>query len=378
MKKGIDVLGTGDCLHPQWLQQIKTLEQVDQGTYRLNDTYFILTAEIETNDNVHHLVFFPSIDMIHEFKQTINSNYKHTMNTQGRPSIDCTSEQLARHSKAVNAIIGPAHIMDALSGLYSKYETFYECYKKMTSYISFVELGLGTDTRDADKIQELHRLTFLTNSDTHNPHPIRLGREFTRFQVSTPTFLEIKNAINRTHGNKPLLNCGFPPEEGKYYESVCSNCQRRYSYNQAKKQTWKCICGHIIKQGVKDKIIEKAAYKKPQHPYHRPLYLSLLPLHEIITRAIDEQNPFTETVTEYYDDLIETFGNEIRVLLETPIQDIAKITIPTITESIQAFRNATVYFNSGGGGTYGSTTVQWEKEHLHVSLKNQVSLDDSM
>ena len=209
----------------------------------------------------------------------------------------------------------------------------------------------------------------MTNSDTHNPHPIRLGREFTRFIVQKPTFTQIKQAIIRTHGNKPLLNCGFPPEEGKYYESACSHCQRHYSHRQAHKLAWKCFCGHSIKKGVRDRIIEKATFRKPQNPYHRPLYLSLLPLHEIITRAIDEQNPFTDTVSYYYNELISTFGNEIRVLLETPLDDIAKKTIPPITESIQAFRNATVYFKSGGGGKYGTTDIKWEKEHLLVSLK---------
>jgi len=185
-KKGIDVLGTGDCLHPQWLQQIKELHRADKGTFKINKTHFILTTEIETIDKVHHLLFFPSINAIDDFKQKIHDKYSNNMETHGRATIYCTSEQLAQQSLTVDALIGPAHILDAQSGIYSNYESLYDCYKSMYTHISFIELGLGTDTIDADTISELHALTFLTNSDTHNPHPIRLGREFTPFFIWYP------------------------------------------------------------------------------------------------------------------------------------------------------------------------------------------------
>jgi uncharacterized protein (TIGR00375 family) len=367
--KGIDVLGTGDCLHPQWLQEIQTLDTVDEGTFKLGGTYFILSSEIETKDHIHHLILFPSINAVETFVGRVNELYTNNIREQAKPWIQCSSEQLVSHCIEVDGLIGPAHIFDVLSGMYSTYDSLYECYHHMSSYIHFVELGLGVDTRDADMISELHDLTFLSNSDTNNPHPIRLGREFTRFEVKHPSFTQIKQAITRTHGNRPVLNCGFPPEEGKYYETACSHCQRKYSRKQARKRLWKCTCGHQIKKGVRDRIIEKASYSKTQHPLHRPLYLCLLPLHEIITRALDAQNPFTDMVSDYYDQLISTFGNEIRVLLETPIEDIARTTIAPITESIQAFRNATIRYRSGGGGMYGTLDIPWEKERLRVSIK---------
>jgi uncharacterized protein (TIGR00375 family) len=369
--KGIDVLGTGDCLQPQWLQEIQTLDQVDEGTFTLGTTFFILSSEIETNDHIHHLLLFPSVNAIEQFKAKVSNRYKNNIQEQGKPQIHCSSEQLAFHAIEVEALIGPAHIFDAISGMYSTYDSLYECYHRMAPSITFVELGLGVDTRDADMISELHDLTFLSNSDTHNPHPIRLGREFTRFRVKHPSFEQIKHAITRSHGNRPVLNCGFPPEEGKYYETACSQCHKRFSQQQAQKRFWKCYCGHQIKKGIKERIQEIANYSKPQHPLHRPQYLPLLPLHEIITRTLEEYNPFTETVSSYYDQLISTFGNEIRVLLETPLEDIAKTTIPPITESIQAFRNATILYRSGGGGVYGSTMVPWEKDRLIISLKQE-------
>ena len=55
--------------------------------------------------------------------------------------------------------------------------------------------------------------------------------------------------------------------------------------------------------------------------------------------------------------------------LQTPIEDIARTTIAPITESIQAFRNATIRYRSGGGGMYGTLDIPWEKERLRVSIK---------
>ena len=367
--KGLDILGTGDCLHPQWLNQIKTLEQIDEGTFCFDQTIFLLTVEIETNDGIHHLLFFPSISCIHDFIER-TSSFSPNIDEKGRPHLDISSEHLAFLAKSTDALIGPAHLFDANKGLYSKYPTLSSCYKQMTPYIAFAELGLGTNTYHADKIGELHHLTYLTNSDTHNPHPIRLGRQFTQFQITDLTFSEIKKAILRNQGKKSVLNVGFPPEEGKYFSSACTHCHKRYTVSDAEQKNWICHCGYPIKKGVTDIIQEKATYPTPQHPYHRPLYLSFLPLHEIITRTLREQNPFTKTVSKHYNNLISTFGNEITILLQTPIEDISRISPPSISESIQAFRYAIVYFNPGGGGTYGSVSIPWEKDKITISLRN--------
>ncbi len=367
--KGLDILGTGDCLHPQWLKQIKTLEKRDEGTFCFDQTIFLLTVEVETDDGIHHLLFFPSIASVQDFIEQILP-FSPDLNQKGRPQLNFSSQHLAALAKSTDALIGPAHLFDANTGLYSKYPTLASCYKEMTPYISFAELGLGTNTYHADKIGELHHLTYLTNSDTHNPHPIRLGRQFTQFQITELSFSEIKKAILRTHGNKPVLNVGFPPEEGKYFSSACTHCHKRYNSLEGEKNNWVCNCGYPIKKGVNDIIQEKATYPHPQHPYHRPLYLSFLPLHEIITRTLQEQNPFTKTVSKQYNKLISTFGNEINTLLHTPISDISKVSPPSISESIQAFRNAIVYFNPGGGGTYGSVSIPWEKDKITISLKD--------
>lgn len=366
--KGINLIGFGDCLLDTWRKELTFCEKIDEGTFEFQNIRFILNAEIETNDNVHHLLYFPSLSAVDEFKKKITP-YSSDINHTGKPHVNLNSEELAAEACDVDALIGPAHIFNPWTGLYGFYNSLEDCYGEFTTQVHFVELGLSAHADYADRIQELHQMTFLTNSDAHNPHPVRLGREFTRFKVTDLTYEEIKKGLLRTGGNRPILNVGLPPEEGKYNESACISCQRSYPSRKAKKMNWKCVCGNPIKKGVKDRIEEKATFPEPRHPLHRPLYLSLLPLAEIITKALDQPNPFTENVAKRWRELVTIFGNEICVLLDTHIDDIAKVTVPAITEAIQAFREANVFFKPGGGGRYGKIIVPQEEKSLVVSLK---------
>ena len=218
--KGIDVVGTGDCLHSGWMEEIRKCQVVDEGTFEFDKTRFILSTEIEGQKRVHHLLYFPTFSAVDGFKERIKHKSEN-LETDGRPNVDMSGEELAELAKEVDALIGPAHAFTPYTALYAYYDSLKDCYGDLADYVSFVELGLSADSDFADRIKELHRLTFLTNSDCHSPHPVRIAREFNRFEVKDATFDEIKKAILRTDGNKSLLNVGLPPQEGKYHESAC-------------------------------------------------------------------------------------------------------------------------------------------------------------
>ena len=377
-RKGINVMATGDCLNGNWMKEIKMCNVIDDGTLEMNGTRFVLSTEIEDKRRVHHLLYFPSFSSVEDFKERIKSKSKN-LETDGRPNVDIGGEEIASLAKDVDALVGPAHAFTPWTAMYAYHFSLKDCYGDLTDYISFVELGLSADSDYADTIQELHRLTFLTNSDCHSPHPVRLAREFNRFLVNDAIFDEIKKAILRTGGNKPVLNVGLPPQEGKYNESACISCYTHYTLDEAMKRRWKCSCGKRIKKGVKDRIKEIATFKEPKHPDHRPPYIHLIPLAEIITKAIGQHTPFTQSVTKRWEELISVFGSEINVLIDTDINEISKFTLPAITEAIQAFREKKVIIIPGGGGKYGTIELPDEKEILNVSLgpkDKQTSLFD--
>ena len=376
--KGIDIVATGDCLHSGWMEEIKSCEVVDEGTFKQDETRFILSTEVEAQKRVHHLLYFPSLSSAEDFKERIRPNSKN-LETDGRPNVSLTGEELAEIAKDVDALIGPAHAFTPYTAMYAYFDSLKECYGEMADYVSFVELGLSADTDFADKIKELHRLTFLTNSDCHSPHPARVAREFTRFQVKDLTYDEIKKAILRKNGNKPLLNVGLPPEEGKYHESACRSCYTHYTLEEALRRRWKCSCGKTIKKGVKDRINERADFSETIHPDHRPPYVHIIPMTEIITKAVGQKNPFTQTVNRRWSELVSNFNSEITVLLDSNIEDIAKTTAPAITEAIQAFRENKVIVHPGGGGQYGIIELPGDENLSSINLgpkDTQKSLSD--
>jgi uncharacterized protein (TIGR00375 family) len=366
-RKGVDIVSTGDCFHSGWMKEIKQCEIVDEGTFELNGTRFILGAEVEAEHRIHHLVYFPDISSLWDFKDKLKPISKN-LESDGRPNVKMNGEELAQIAKDVDALIGPAHAFTPFTSMYSYYDSLSDCYGDMTDYVSFIELGLSADSDLADRISELHRLTYLTNSDCHSPHPVRLAREFNRFEVEDKTFQQIKKAILRIDGCRPVLNVGLPPQEGKYHESACRTCHMHYSLEDAKRRKWRCMCGSKIKIGVKDKITERSSFTRAIHPGHRPKYVHLIPLAEIITKAVGQRNPFTQTVTKRWTELVDAFGSEINVLIDVDIGDISRITAPAITEAIQAFREGKILIRPGGGGEYGKIELPQTEGDFEMPL----------
>lgn len=374
-RKGIDVVATGDCLHTGWQKEIQECEKVDEGTFLLGNTRFILSTEVEDRNRVHHLLLFPSFSSVEDFKERI-SRFSSNIETDGRPNVTLNGEQIAEIAKDVEALIGPAHAFTPWTAMYAYHDSLLSCYGDMADYVSFIELGLSADSNYADRITELHRLTFLTNSDSHSPQPVRLAREFNRMEVKDASYGEIKKALLRKGGNRVILNVGLPPQEGKYNESACISCYRHYTLNEAVKRRWRCICGKRIKKGVRDRINELADLPFPEHPSYRPPYIHIIPLAEIIAKALGQTNSFTKTVTKRWSELIDAFGNEVTILVDADIEEIAKVTVPAITDAISAFREGKVIIHPGGGGRYGVIELPKEKDQELIRVDKQKTLLD--
>jgi uncharacterized protein (TIGR00375 family) len=196
-------------------------------------------------------------------------------------------------------------------------------------------------------------------------------------EVRDATYREIKRAILRQGGNKVILNVGLPPQEGKYNESACISCYKHYSLHEAIRRRWRCTCGGKIKKGVKDRVNELADFLFPRHPNHRPPYLHIIPLAEIIAKALNQSNPFTKTVTKRWGELVDIFGNEVSTLVDADINSIANNTrVPAITEAIAAFREGRVTIHAGGGGRYGIIELPGLEKHLEKQPEKQRTLLD--
>ncbi|MEZ5335960.1 MAG: TIGR00375 family protein [Methanolobus sp.] len=374
-KKGIDLVATGDCTHPQWLKDIKKAS-VDDETIAIGKTNFIITTEIEDSSRVHHLLLLPSISKAEELAERIGKFCN--LKADGRPTVRLNGAEIAEIAKDVEALIGPCHAFTPWTALYAYHDSLKSCYQDMTDYISFLELGLSADSDYADRIEELHRLTFLSNSDAHSPWSNKLAREFNQINVPEISFHGLKKAILRENGYGVTYNAGFYPQEGKYNESACIKCYTHYTMEQCISSNWKCSnCGGLIKKGVKDRVNELADFDEPKHPDHRPPYIHLMPLSEIIMTALGHASINTKGVQTAWTALMEHYNNELNVLLNAGIEDMDFVD-KRISNAIIAFREKKLIINPGGGGQYGSIELP-ESESQNKSKnenKGQSSLFD--
>jgi len=367
-KKGVDLIGTGDCLHPGWRGKIKELDKERESIFTNGDIRFILTSEVETKDRVHHLLIFPSISKTEEMYERL-SRFSSNIDSDGRPRVDLNGEELALIAKETDCLFGPSHAFTPYTGIYGDHDSLNEAYGKYAKDVQFLELGLSADSNYADKISELHGLIYLSNSDAHSPYPHRLAREFNTFELEDISFKGLEKLFQGKSG-EVIRNVGLPPEEGKYNESACNSCYTHYTFKEAVARKWRCSCGGSIKKGVKDRVEELSDVEEKTDK--TPPYLHLIPLQEIISKAVGHSSPTTKKVRSIWQKLIEEIGDEVQVLCDSSIERIERIAGQDVADLIEDFREHDVEIKPGGGGEYGQILTQ-KKDR---DEKSQRSLSD--
>jgi uncharacterized protein (TIGR00375 family) len=362
--KGLDLVGTGDAFHSKWLEIIKdTVEETEKGIYSVNignkeekfeygasssesGSRFILTAEVEDIKRVHHLLIIPHLEAAYGIREKLRGN----LDSDGRPKVRMKGEEIMDLAHDFECIMGPSHAFTPWTSIYKEYDSIYDCYGRKPD---FLELGLSADTDMADRIEELQDIPFLTNSDAHSPWPHRLGREFNEIDVKDISYKSITDAI----GEKNITaNYGFNPRLGKYHKTACTRCFKIYDIEEAKKLKMRCPCGGTIKKGVDYRISELAKWKEPHNPEHRPPYIHILPLAEIISLGYDK-GITTVFVQNIWKELVQKFGSEIAALIYAPLEELKNID-EKLGTLIKSFRDNTLKIQSGGGGRYGKIILE--------------------
>ncbi|MFC2162082.1 TIGR00375 family protein [Candidatus Altiarchaeota archaeon] len=363
--KGLDVVATGDALHPSWLAHLKDHLREEDGLYCLAGckTRFIIQTEIEDDRRVHHVVLLPSLDAASSLSKSL-ARHSRNIATDGRPNVSLSGAELVDEVRGVDGLIGPSHAFTPWTSVYKAYDSLRECYQDNLKHIKYLELGLSADTGMADRVSELRDLTFMTNSDCHSPWPHRLGREFNRVQVKGLSFAEIGQALRREGGRRFVMNVGLDPREGKYHVSACSRCFLKYRDDDLVQLKRRCPeCQGMIKKGVHSRISELATYSEPRHPGHRPPYFHILPLAEVVSLAIGVKTLQAKKVQAEWDRLVKALGSEINVLVDAEISDIRKIN-PEVAKIIGLFRSGRMKYVAGGGGMYGRPTLTGERDRF--------------
>jgi len=204
------------------------------------------------------------------------------------------------------------------------------------------------------RLSVLDRITLISNSDAHSCQ--RLGREANVFdtELSYPAIIE---AIKSKNPQKFLYTIEFFPQEGKYHYDGHRACNVRTSPEETKKYNNICPnCGRPLTIGVLNRVDFLADREDGFKPEGAIPFKSLVPLKEIIAEVVGTL-PGAKQVEKEYKNLIEKFGNEFEILLNTPYQDLKTVVLSEIAEGIVRVRKGEVEVEPGYDGVFGKIKI---------------------
>jgi uncharacterized protein (TIGR00375 family) len=390
--KGLNLVGTGDFTHPQWLKEISkniTPEQ-DTGLFKLagnadSPIRFMLTTEICTifdykgeSKKVHHVILTPSL----EAAKQINERLKRfgDLASDGRPILSVSAPQLVEEVMAVSPenMVFPAHAWTpwfSVFGAFSGFDSMEDCYQDMTRYIHAMETGLSSDSPMNWRLSKLDQFTLLSNSDCHSFWPWRIGREANVFEVEKFTYKEILEAINANDPKRFKFTIQVDPAYGKYHWTGHRNCKISLSPKEAIRFNNICpVCRKKLTKGVEQRVEELADRPEGYVREGVPSFKKLLPLSEVIATVLGTDSPSTQMVWKNYNPLVQKFGDEYTVLIDTPLEDLAQVVDTPIAQAIVKVRNGDAKVTPGYDGVYGQLVLGVDPPPVKLKPKPAVEL----
>lgn len=385
-KKGIDLVGSADWTHPLWFQELKRdLVEVGDGVFAYKEDLvgpkFLLVTEISSifsqggrGRRIHTLFFAPSFEVVEKINEKLRSRGANLL-SDGRPIIGLPVKDLAEivWSVSPECLVVPSHLWTPWFGTYGDkggFNSLEEAYGNLSSYIFAVETGHSSDPAMNWRVSELDKRAILSFSDAHSP--AKMSREVTVFEVNDSQKIQYKDIVKAIKEQQIAYTIEFYPEEGKYHYTGHRKCAVKHSPEETKKLGETCpVCGRQLTIGVMHRVEELATRTsasvagdelrlksgvRARKWGNRPVYVKLVPLAEILAEAL-ESGFSTQTVLNKYDLLIEKFGSELRVLLESEPEDIAGIVGDKIAEGIKKVRNGEIVIEPGYDGVFGTVKI---------------------
>ncbi|MFW6110803.1 MAG: endonuclease Q family protein [Thermoproteota archaeon] len=387
--KGLTVVGTGDFTHPKWFREIKEVLVQDPVTklYQIEEcskpsVYFMLTTEVSTifrfeNEvkKIHHLILTPNIETAIQISERLAEHCD--LSVDGRPTLKIEAPQLVEEVMEVSEenMVIPAHIWTpwfSVFGAFSGFDSIKDCYQDMTKYIFALETGLSSDPSMNWRLSKLDKYSLISNSDSHSFWPWRIGREANVLELNRPSYRGVKHTIQGKDREKFQYTIETFPSYGKYHWTGHRKCDVSLSPEEAMKLGNICpVCRGELTKGVDHRVEELADRPSGFKPKGAKDFIHLLPLSEIIKTILNISSPYAKSVWSIYNQLIERFGDEYTVLMDTPKQALSEVVDKNIVEAIVRIRRGEVRVVPGYDGVYGRLLF-FEEENGEETLTGKV------
>lgn len=389
--KGIDLLGTGDFLHPLWFAELKKdLKKLGSGFYEFDGVKFVYSTEVSCIYSeggklrrIHTLIILPSSESATKLAESLGKKGA-KLASDGRPILGMSSKLLCEIVFKVDplAIIIPAHIWTpwfSLFGSNSGYDKFTDCFGEFSNEVFAVETGLSSEPAMNWRISDLDNKSIVSFSDLHSLP--RLGREVTIIG-GNPGYENLRKSLQTQN---VIGTIEFFPEEGKYHYSGHRNCNIVYGPEDLKAKGPICpVCKRPLTIGVMQRIEElakreikdlrlkiKEGVTVSEAFPERAGFRMLVQLEEIIAEVF-EVDPKSQKVQKEYERLVTTLDTELKILTKTPIDLISMTAGEKIAEGVRRVREGKLKIEPGFDNTYGIVKIFSDEDKK--SAEEQIGL----
>ncbi len=373
--KGVNLLTVGDFTHPVWIKECQSqLKAEGNGFYQLKKgsqgTHFIFTTEIsfiykkaDKARRVHEVVLAPDLETVLKINQALEKR-NFNLKSDGRPILGLSDRDFLELMKNIDSRIEiiPAHIWTpwfSVFGSKSGFDSLKECFGDMTKYIFALETGLSSDPPMNWRVSNLDPYILVSNSDSHSLKNI--GREANVFSIEENKFSyqELIRILKEKDLKKFLYTIEFFPEEGKYHFDGHRNCQIFFKPSQTIKNKGICpVCKKPLTLGVSYRVEQLADREEDYCPKDRPGYKRLIELDKIIAEVQGVKSRESVQVKKIYQQMIEKIGNEISILTEIPLKELAQKGVEErIVQAIDKVRREDLLVQPGYDGLYGKVNI---------------------
>lgn len=339
--KGLSLVGIVDSHSRGVRRDFETLRAAGRirplaaGGYSAQGLTVIPGHEIELkvgDGSAHFLAFFPSIERVEEYVQSIGHSTKNWQLSTQKGFLDFAGWLEAL--RKAEGIWLPAHAFTPHKGIYGN------CCRRLRDVLpslpQALEIGLSADRAMAESIGELDSVVLFSNSDAHSLPNI--AREYNALLDTEPSFAGLWNLIQGQERVR-VRNFGLPPKAGKYHRTFCLQCQAIANDPAPQLNCSNCGSNKVV-LGVMDRLASIA--DRPMGNPHSSSYVYQVPL-----RQLPGIGP------QMYGRLLKAFGTEMAVLHYVGAEDLLPVAGEKVTAWIIKAREGTLDFESGGGGQFG-------------------------
>jgi uncharacterized protein (TIGR00375 family) len=384
VEKGINLIGTSDFLHGQWLSELKSnlKKDGDTGFFEINgsdsNVRFILTGEVSTiftgNDKrvkkIHHIIMLPDFESVDSLKGML-SKYGN-LETDGRPQLSMSAAHLLEEVFKVNksAFVFPAHAWTPYFGVFgslSGFNSMKDAYEDQEKHIYALETGLSSDPVMNWRISWLDKYALLSNSDMHSLP--KLGREANVFELEEKEFNynDVTKSIKEKDIKHLKSTIEFYPEEGKYHFDGHKEC--KFSVDPSTGISVCKICGKRLIMGVLHRVNELADRQVGFRPDNAIPYVNMVPLLEVVAYVM-HKNTFSVVVEAQYRKMLESLGTEFHILIDANLEKIEECSSKEIAQAISNVRNNKIEIVPGYAGVFGELELL-DRENKHENNNNK-------